>query len=147
MTTTIETVLARNAAHVESVQPGQPVRFTEASTAGDAFWQGDLCIGIVDKIPEDYIRVTSPQEMDAQLVLGNTVGARHCLDSLQGVELYRPKEWGGESLRGPAFILHEARTVMHPKHGDVTIPAGFIVLTGYQREYDAEQRRERRARD
>lgn len=125
----------------------QPVRFTEASTVGDAFWQGDLCIGITDKIPADYIRVDSPAAMDAQLVPGNTAGARHCLDSMDGVELYRPRGWGGESLRGPAFILSQERTIVHPKHGHVTIPAGFIVLTGYQREYDAEQRLERRARD
>lgn len=143
----VDGVLGHMEDHMESVAPGQPARFTEACQAGDAIWQGDLCIALADRIPDGYVKVEHPEESDLQLVPGNTVGARHCLDSLDGVELYRPQDWGSESLNGPAFVLTEERTVLHQKHGDVTIPAGFTVVTGYQREWDAEQKRERRAKD
>lgn len=131
----------------DRLRAGQPYRISEAASVGDRGWQGDLRIEIVDKIPSDYVRVENPKPVDCQLVPGNNIGSRHCLDSLEGVELYRPKVWNDEVLTGPAFVLHQERTICHPTHGDVTIPAGFTVVTGYQREYDKEQQRERRARD
>lgn len=128
----------------ETVRPGQPVRFTEACTSGDRIWQGDLALTIVNKIPSNYRLQKNPSN---QLVVGNTEGAKHCLDSLDGVKLYLPKNWNEESLQGPTLVLSKERTILHPTHGHVTIPAGFIVHCTYQREYDKEQERERRARD
>jgi hypothetical protein len=65
------------------------------------------------------------------------------------VTLFYPPNWpaADESLAGPAFVLSKQRTVTHPVHGEVTIPAGFTVLCRFQREWDAEQRRERRNAD
>lgn len=129
----------------ERVKPGQPVRFTEASVYGDTIAQGDLYLMIYEGAPPaDYVEIKKPKEIDRQLVPGNTQGAKHCLDSLDGVKLFRPKEWTGDDLRGPLLVLSEERTVLHPTHGAVTIPAGFMALCGYQPEYDAELRRERR---
>lgn len=130
-----------------AVMPGRPERFTEAAQAGDVIAQGDLYLMIVDAVPAGYKRVSRPKAIDKQLVPGNTVGARHCLDSLSGVVIHRPENWTGDDLRGPCLVLTKEHTILHPTHGDVTIPAGFTVLCGYQPEFDAEERRERRARD
>lgn len=150
MTTTIERI-KRHAKRIadghERVKPGQPVRFTEAATANDTIRQGDLYLTIVGKVPSGYAKINAPNAANKQLVPGSTQGAKHCLDSLVGVTLYRPKKWSAESLEGPCLVLAKERKVLHPTHGAVTIPAGFTVLCRYQREFDSEQRRERRARD
>lgn len=131
----------------ETVRPGQAFRVTEAASVGDGVWQGDLGLEIVAAVPAGYQRVSKPRAADKQLVPGNTKGARHCLDSLAGVQLYRPENWSEESLQGPCLVLTKARQVLHPTHGAVSIPAGFTVLCRYQREWDKEQAKERRARD
>ena len=131
-----------------AVKPGQPARFTEACQAGDGIWQGDLCLVVGNgSVPRGYVRVDNPTDSDRQLVPGNTQGAKHCLDSLVGVELYRPKDWSEESLEGPYLRLSQDRTVLHPTHGAVTIPAAMDIACHYQREWNREQAKERRARD
>ncbi len=146
-TATIERIQKHAEMLRESVRPGQPFRFSEASTPNDCVWQGDLGLVIIDRIPTGYCRVDNPTDKDRQLVIGNTQGARHCLDSLTGVVLYHPRKWDADSLIGPCFTLTEERTVQHPTHGPVTIPAGFSVQAIYQREWDKEQRKARRSRD
>lgn len=130
----------------EEVRPGEPWAFNEAASVGDGVWQGDLGLELVGQIPEGYTEVKNPTVQDRQLVPGNTQGARHCL-SHSKVRLFRPEQWGEESLLGPAFEVLEAVDVLHPTHGRITIPAGFVVLCRYQRVWDQEQRRERRSRD
>lgn len=142
-----ECVASAKASKDPAVMPGRPERFTAGAQAGDVIAQGDLYLMIVDSVPNGYARVAKPKAADKQLVPGNTIGSRHCLDALAGVELHRPSEWTGEDLRGPCLVLTKERTILHPTHGDVTIPAGFTVLCGYQPEFDAEQRRERRSAD
>ena len=147
MTATIDQTMTRLQSHLESVRPGEPFTISGAADVGDGCWQGDLGIEIVAAVPADYVQIKRPRTADRQLVPGNTEGSRHCLDSLRGVTIFRPAKWDAESLQGPCLVLTQARTITHPKHGDVTIPAGRTVLCRYQREFDAEQRRERRARD
>jgi hypothetical protein len=97
-------------------------------------------------VPSNYVEYKNiPKNL--QLVHGSNVGSMHCLDSMDGVKMYAPNDWNEESLQGPYLILSKERTITHPKHGDVTIPAGFSVQCTYQREYDKEQQRERRTRD
>ena len=145
--------IARQASRIRNgnsrITPGEPHRISEAATAGDGVWQGDLGIEVVVSVPEDYVKVENAVDKDRQLVPGNTEGSKHCLDSLVGVELFRPKDWGSnyEGLEGPACILSKQRIITHPKHGDVTIPACTTVRCRYQREFDAEQQRERRNAD
>lgn len=129
------------------VKPGQPERFTAAATENDCIVQGDLYIVVALKAPSGYVRINKPKDADRQLVPGNTQGAKHCLDSLAGVELWRPKNWTEESLEGPFLRLSQERTILHPTHGAVTIPAGMSVQCHYQKEWDREQAKERRARD
>lgn len=131
----------------EKVQPGMPASFTEAASVGDFGWQGDLKLIVVDVVPTGYVKIAKPKAADKQLVPGNTEGAKHCLDSLDGVTLYRPKEWSDESLDGPCLVLTKARKILHPTHGHVTIPAGMTILCRYQREWDKELAQELRARD
>lgn len=131
----------------EQVKPGMPFRLSEAAVAGDIVWQGDLGLEVVDAIPDGYRRVAKPKAADRQLVIGNTQGARHCLASLAGVELYRPKNWTDESLEGPAFVALRECEVLHPTHGKVIVAAGLTIHCHYQREWDKEQARARRVAD
>lgn len=133
------------AAHeCETVKPGEPVRFTEAATVNDRIWQGDVSITVTeDRVPDGYL----PVDTLVQLVPGNTIGAKHCLDGKEGVEMYLPSNWSEESLQGPWMRLSLERTILHPVHGSVMIPSGFCVRIGYQREHDRELQRERRAAD
>lgn len=130
----------------EKVSPGSPASFTEACVEGDAIWQGDLLLVIADNVvPEDFSTKTEPTK---QLVPGDNIGAKHCLDSLTNVEIFYPNTWNEESLIGPYFRVKSGGAVVeHPVHGNVLIPAGFNIQCFYQREYDKEMERERRAKD
>lgn len=136
----------RNGEH-DKIGPGVPVTMSIALMANEGVAQGDLNIIVADKVPERYVRIENPSGSDKQLVPGNTVGAKHCLDSLDGVTLYRPQRWTEESLDGPCLVLTQERTILHPTHGAVTVPAGMTVVCHYQREWDRELANERRARD
>lgn len=132
----------------ETICPGQPHRISEAATIGDGVWQGDLGIEIVaSDVPRDCVLIANPTDKDRQLVPGNTTGSKHCLDSLEGVELYRPANWNEASLVGPFFRLSQERTITHPTHGAVIIPAGFSVRCRYQVNYDEQLKAARRAAD
>jgi len=145
----VENVLKSFDAHMETVAPGMPACFTEACVPGDWIAQGDLVIEMVEKIPSGYTEnpPAKLQQPKNQLVPGNTVGSRHALNTLEGVELFYPKNFGQEDcLDGPVARVTGGQVVEHPKHGNVTLVGGIFSFS-YQREYDAEQKRERRARD
>jgi hypothetical protein len=130
----------------EKVSPGSPASFTRACVNGDAIWQGDLLLVLTDdNVPEGFSVSDKPTK---QLVPGENVGAKHCLDSLANVDIFYPQNWNEESLIGPYFKVKDSGAVVeHPVHGDVSIPAGFSVQCFYQREYDKELEKERRAKD
>jgi len=131
-----------------SVKPGDPITITSAAQAGDAVWQGDLGLVVIDAVPEGHLELTDPlKEEHRQLVPGNTEGAKHCLSSIEGVRMFRRADWGFASLSGPVFVSETDISVVHPVHGDVNIPGGTMIECIYQREWDAEQARERRAAD
>lgn len=131
----------------ESLRPGMPFRIPDAWGVNECGAQGDLIFVIADSVPDDYVKVERPNEADKQLVPGNTQGSRHCLDSLAGVELYRPVKWSEESLDGPVVRVNEDRVVTHPTHGPWTIPAGRTIKFEYPRVWDAEERHQRRNAD
>ena len=132
----------------ETLRPGMEFTFSDAATDGDMVWQGDLGIGIVTGGPPDgYVRA---DKVHMCLVPGkdNTIGSKHCLQSDSGVEMWLPKVWDETSLDGPYLRLTNGATITHPVHGDVVIPRLFNeVQVVYQREWDQEQERERRAKD
>ena len=129
------------------VKPGMPMSFSEASVEGDMIWQGDLGIGITSGGPPDgYVKVENVLCLTPNT--DNSIGSRHCLESLDGIEMWVPKVWDETVLDGPYLRLSNGARITHPVHGDVSIPACFNeIQIVYQREYDAELARERRAAD
>lgn len=130
------------------VRPGQ-AQATDGLSANDVVPQGDLYVRVCgerEKIPADYVA-----RQGVRLVPGNEDGAQHVLDSIDGVTMSFPPEWGTdlESLRGPFVTVTEPRTVLHHGrrgHGPIHLCPGTYEIR-YQRVWDAEQRIERRARD
>ena len=143
----LDTVQQINDGRHESLSPGMPFTIPESWGVGEAGAQGDLIFVIADQVPDDYKRIQNPIAKDLQLVPGNTKGSRHCLDSFDGVTLYRPRDWSEEGLKGPHIIVTKERVVTHPTHGHWTIPAGRQITFEYPRVWDAEQQRERRNAD
>ncbi len=132
------------AGEIESVRPGMPAAFTKACHPGDAIRQGDLYLVVADRVPYGYELSKSPI---VQLVPGNTQGSKHCLDTVEGVDVYLPEGWNDESLEGPCIVTKAECKVLHPTHGHIAIPAWMIVVCHYQREWVKEEEKERRARD
>lgn len=145
-----ETLMKTMDGDLDRCRPGEPARM-DAIAPGQGVWQGDLGLKVVEEPPADYEPVDSLTDADAQLVPGNTQGARHRLSSLDGVTMWKPRGWGtaetDQSLAGPCFRTEQEVTVLHPTHGPVVVPAGMTILCGYQREFDSEQQRERRNAD
>lgn len=145
-----DAIVAGNA----SIHPGQPLS-TDGLSPDDIIPQGDLYIRVCadgEKPPKDYVRVDRPGGDRLKLVPGPDAGSHHWLDSGDGVTMFVPPEWGTdlESLRGPWLLVAEPREIVHrgpSRHGSVSLAAGQCVEIGYQRVWDAESRRERRARD
>lgn len=128
------------------VSPGNPFHLNEAASVGDGVWQGDLGIEIVEKIPDGYV----PSKRTRQLVPGDTLGARHCLDDPSTVDQFSlPEGWGKDytGLDGPSFVCILETTISHPVHGDVIVSKGHVVRCRYQRNLDEETKREQRAVD
>jgi hypothetical protein len=104
---------------------------------GDEWRQGDLRI---IRLPDDvdtsgFVSVRAK----LQLVDGTTQGSRHCLDSLDGVEMFALKDAG--PLDGPVIRTTAERAILHPEHGDcVDMPPGWYAFPG-QRTYADELRR------
>lgn len=139
---------------LEKVRPGMPAAFTTACVAGDAIWQGDLCIAVSDSTepPKNFVPLSEFEnsknmKLNGQLVPGTNTGARHCLQENSDVEVFMPSDWSEESFTGPFLKVKNETCITHPVHGNVTIPGGFCIQLYYQREWDKEQQRERRARD
>ena len=139
--------------HLSTITPGQPFHLTGAHTTGDAVAQGDLLIEVVESIPSDYELVANPTDKDRQLVPESGAGSHHRVQSLKGVKIYRPANWGTTvtDLRGPCIVFESANAVVHEPghaypHGTVFIDGPMTVNTTYQRNLDAEQK-ERRAMD
>lgn len=132
------------------IHPGQPFTFSPAMQAGDGVWQGDLGIELVDEIPKGYKKLETEKRDSLQLVPGNTQGSRHVLLNPQQCEVYFPEKWNAddyEDLEGPCIKALADAEISHPTHGSVTVLGGQTVRCRYQREFDLEQKRERRNAD
>lgn len=153
---TTSTIADRLNQHLETVSPGQPFTLTAAHQPGDGVWQGDLGIEIVagTKPPKGYRLVENPTDADRQLAIEAGAGSHHRLRTLEGVTLYRPTNWGQDDadLNGPFIVLACPNAIVHEPghdrpHGTVTIEVPCSIQIRYQRNLDAETRREIRARD
>lgn len=129
------------------MQPGEPHYMTGAESVGDTVCQGDFWIVVAEKVPETGFALNNKT---VQLVPGNTEGSKHCLNKVgeEAVDVYVPEIWDDDSLTGPYLVVKSDGVVVeHPKHGDVHLWKDTVYRCVYQREYDKEQKRERRARD
>lgn len=133
--------------HQEGVSPGQPFRLTGAHAVGEGVWQGDLGIGIVDRVPEGYVEVKTPKDEHRQLVPEGGQGSHHRIASLDGVRIFLPPAWGENSadLRGPVVVFSGPNSIVHEPgtdkhHGTVVIEAPMTVQCTYQRNLDQEER-------
>lgn len=130
------------------VQPGQPLRLGEAASPQDLIWQGDFGIEVISEVPNGY-RKAKPI---TQLVPGNTIGSRHVLADLSTVaDFMLPDNWTSDAeydgLWGPLFVAKQETVIEHPTHGNVTIAKGHLIRCRYQRNWDEEQKREKRTID
>jgi hypothetical protein len=141
--------------HLSTVSPGLPFTITDAHQVGEGGWQGDLGIEIAPAgVPKGYVKVENPTDADRQLAVEAGAGSHHRLRSLDGVELYRPKDWGkaDDDVRGPYIVLTKPNAIVHEPghdhpHGTVNIAGPCNLQIRYQRNLDAETRKEIRARD
>jgi hypothetical protein len=124
------------------------------STEGDAVRQGDLYIKVVadNFVPEGYVKPSAKILEESslgkgQLVFGQNIGARHCLESMKGIDILVPKDWNVESFNGPLLRCPNGAKILHPTHGPIEIEAGMTVLIGYQKIWSRVQKQERRNRD
>ena len=145
--------------HLNTITPGKPFTITDAHTVGDRVWQGDLGLQIVDRVPAGYEEIKNPTDADRKLVPGGNQGSHHNLKSLDGVRIFKPKNWGvsPNDLNGPCLIFDDSRGkhaivhepgTAHP-HGTVFIDTGVstTILCTYQRNLAADELVERRAQD
>lgn len=122
------------------VAPGEPIHITEAFAPGDGVAQGDLYFEVLEDIPKGYELQEKPA---LQLVPGNSVGSKHWLESLEGVEVFYRKGFSLTNLEevdGPVLRFRQPGKVTHPTHGPVHCPAGMIVALYYQVEFEKDQR-------
>lgn len=91
--------------------------------------QGDLYIYRILDIPEGCTREKKPS---MQLAPGDTQGSRHCLESLDGVKVFRLPN--PNPLQGPIFELAAQNTITHPEHGHIVLRAGRYAVT-FQRSF------------
>lgn len=98
--------------------------------------QGDVYLRKLGDVPADASQI-APY---LQLVPGESLGSRHTLDSLDGVQMFLPAQ--RTPLQGPILVLSQMRHIVHPKHGDICgIPAGAVIAVTYQRLYADDVRR------
>lgn len=107
-----------------------------ASPDCDYVRQGDVYIWLRSKLPNG----AKPVKAVSQLAPGETKGSRHCLDSLDGVDMFATSD--ADALQGPFIRLACERVVEHPEHGNWRLPAGLYEIT-YQRAFAEELRRVR----
>lgn len=130
-----------------TVSPGLPACITKVNVVGDVIAQGDMMIELVNDIPRQMILVEDPGDADRQLVPdGSGPGSHHRLASLEGVRLYRPKDWGPDylGLVGPCMVLSQPNEIVHERedkpHGTVKIDVPCILAITYQRNLAADER-------
>lgn len=154
MQQTITDTARRILSHVSRVGPGAPIHWTDAIRIGEYAHQGDLILVRVARPPRDFTLVPNPTDADRQLVPEAGAGSHHRLRSLEGVDIYRPVGYGPdmEGLLGPCVVFGSPNAIDHEPgtdtpHGTHFIDAPMTIQCRYQRNLDAETRRERRAAD
>ncbi len=119
--------------HAESIRNDESHEL-EVMSPGDCWAQGDLLIVSLESVPAGC----APIKAERQLAPGNTQGSRHCLVSLDGVEMFQLPE--PNALDGPVFRTDRKLVIDHPEHGNLIVPPGTYAVV-YQRQFAEELRR------
>lgn len=135
-----------------------PVEFSsDRFLPGDVAHQGDIMIVCLKSRPKGKAKVRE----NRQIAEGNTQGSRHVLESGQLFD-YEPNivadaiyEATGcrvdPQYCGPVFCTEKSSgnaTLSHPEHGNHTYSGQDMWCASvYQRNFDAEEQAEKRARD
>lgn len=104
-------------------------------SVGDSWAQGDIALVMLSEVPKGCVR---EKVADLQLAPGTTQGSRHCLESLDGITVWRHQS--PTPLDGPILDAPNGLRVNHPEHGDISLPAGVYAVV-YQRQFAEELRR------
>jgi len=112
----------------DSVQDCTKMKVNQIARQGDLYIQKT---GNVTGLKEKTVTTN-------QLVPGQTMGSRHCLDSLQGIKFYTSSR--SSALMGDTLEATRAFQVNHPEHGDIKFSAGCYRI-GYQKDHAAEEKR------
>ena len=107
----------------------------EIMDVGDVVRQGDIYITRIQSLPRGAKLVPSK----AQLAPGETRGSRHCLRSLDGLQMYQVEH--ANVLDGPIIVAKQGCAIDHPEHGNIVLnePGGIYAIT-YQRAFAEELR-------
>lgn len=112
---------------------GLEVELPPKASENEAVAQGDFMVRNIRNVPKEYVKALKPSK---QLVPGKlTMGSSHILDSLDGVTIYLPPNWGDNNvLDGPVLVLTETRRILHPVHRTIVInPTDGAIDCWYQR--------------
>ncbi len=109
--------------------------------AGQWVAQGDLNFIVVDRIPSNATLIKNPS---LQLAPGNSKGSRHCLNTLENVDVYAIEN--GNALLGYWLSIKGETIVTHPEHKHQlwrpnTDGSATNVIVTYQRQHAEELRR------
>ena len=152
----MNTITDRLTSHLGTVSPGLPCMFPGAHSLGAIVAQGDVYLRLAktSNPPKEYVEVQNPTEADRQIAVEVGVGSHHRIKTLDGVRIFRPRDWGKDEtdLRGPFLVFSAPNEIVHEPghdrpHGTVVIDAPCAIEVGYQKNLDAITRAEIRARD
>ena len=121
--------------HAEAIKNDEHAE-VGAMSVNDCYWQGDVGVVFVDdgKVPEGW---QVAKEQNPQLAVGNTQGARHIIENMEGVTLFQQNS--ATSLDGPGIEAKKGFRLNHPEHGDRTFLPG-VYRTRFQRAFGDELR-------
>jgi hypothetical protein len=122
--------------HAEDIANDRPQNFPEAASTNDVIRQGDIFLWTLEKLPQDIKKI--PARLQLTPSNETSIGSRHCLDSLEGIEMYEFSDKG--PYDGPVFVIQEGyiRSIPHPEHGCWQNMKPGIYGVSYQRTVDSE---------
>lgn len=107
---------------------------------GDSIPQGDLNFTLFPSVPSSAVLIPSSEFLtenpSLQLAPGRTKGSRHCLSSLENVNIY--KLLSPNVIQGQGLILEfTGETIItHPEHDDQLWKKGVVIVTHQRQRAD-----------
>jgi len=114
--------------HAQENQINEELLLVPELEVGDYIPQGDINLIVLPSVPPGALLVEEPSK---QIVVGNSKGSRHCLNSLENVRIYRlPNPNALQSI----IIEFLGETILeHPEHKNQLWKKG-VVIVSHQRQ-------------